>query len=206
MLKPQPDPYKACRPFHIERFGVMGGEGAGIVILERADLARARGAEIHGILRGYGSLSDGYHPSASHPDGRWESRTMEMAIEDADLPGGSDDIDAVIAHGTGTPKGDLAEINALNRLFGGREKRLKVTSIKGHVGHTAGAAGVMGLLAALHSMREGALVPTAGTTEVDPAADFEVVIRKPSPGDYRAIQVNGFGFGGQNASLVVTRS
>lgn len=206
MLSPQPDPYKACRPFNTERFGIMGGEGAGVIVLERADLAKARGAEVYGYLRGYASLSDGYHPSSSNPDGSWESRTMEKAIEDAGLPGGTDDVDALIAHGTGTPLGDIAEIKAINRLFGGREKALKVSSIKGHVGHTAGAAGVMGLMAALHSMQEGALVPTAGTTDIDPAADFEVVIQQPSKGELNTMQVNGFGFGGQNASLVVTRN
>ena len=206
MMAPQSDPYKACRPFNTERFGVMGGEGAGMVILERADLAKARGAKIHGYLKGYATLSDGYHPSSSHPDGSWESRTMEKAIEDAHLPGGAGDVDAIIAHGTGTPLGDIAEIKAINRVFEGRGKDLKVSSIKGHVGHTAGAAGVMGLMAALHSMEEGALVPTAGTTDVDPAAEFEVVIQKPAKGEFNTMQVNGFGFGGQNASLVVTRS
>lgn len=206
MLQPQPDPLKACRPFNRERFGIMGGEGAAVVILERASLARARGATIHGFLRGYASLSDGYHPSSSHPDGRFESRTMEKAIEDAQLIGGTGDIDAIIAHGTGTPKGDIAEIQAINRLFGDRREPLPVCSIKGNVGHTAGAAGVMGLIAALHSMREGALVPTAGTTEVDPAAEFEVVIGKPRPARLETMMVNGFGFGGQNASVVVTRS
>jgi 3-oxoacyl-[acyl-carrier-protein] synthase II len=205
MFQPQPDPLKACRPFHTERFGVMAGEGAGMVILERADLAAARGATIHGYLRGYACLSDAYHPSSSHPDGRWESRTMEMAIGDAGLPGGADDIDALIAHGTGTPVGDTAEIRAINRVFGERATPLRVASIKGHVGHTAGAAGVMGLMAGLHSMKEEALVPTAGTTEVDPEAEFEVVIGQPAPGPIAAVQVNGFGFGGQNASLVVTR-
>ncbi|MDP6706512.1 MAG: beta-ketoacyl-[acyl-carrier-protein] synthase family protein [Alphaproteobacteria bacterium] len=205
MLSPQPDPYKACRPFNTERFGIMGGEGAGIVVLERAELARARGAKIYGYLRGYASLSDGYHPSSSNPDGSWECRTMEMAIQDAGLPNGTDDIDALIAHGTGTPLGDIAEIKAINSLFAGRERPLRVASIKGHVGHTAGAAGVMGLMAGVHSMAEGALVPTAGTTEVDPAAEFEVVIGKPAEGPIDAVQVNGFGFGGQNASLVATR-
>ncbi|MCP4226288.1 MAG: beta-ketoacyl-[acyl-carrier-protein] synthase family protein, partial [Actinomycetia bacterium] len=149
MLSPQPDPFKACRPFNTERFGIMGGEGAGIVVLERAELAEARGAQIHGYVRGYASLSDGYHPSSSNPDGSWESRTMERAIDDAGLPGGADDVDAMIAHGTGTPLGDIAEIKAINRVFGGRQKPLKVTSIKGNVGHTAGAAGVMGILAAV---------------------------------------------------------
>jgi len=205
MLSPQPDPLKACRPFNVERFGVMGGEGAGIVVLERADLARSRAAEIHGRLRGYASLSDGYHPSSSNPDGSWESRTMEMAVEDAALPGGTDDVDALIAHGTGTPLGDIAEIRAINRVYGERREPLRVASIKGHVGHTAGAAGVMGLLAAIHSMKTGALVPTAGTTEVEPEAAFEVVIGKPWKGRIDTMQVNGFGFGGQNASLIVSR-
>ena len=130
---------------------------------------------------------------------------MEKAIEDADLAGGSDDVDALIAHGTGTPLGDIAEINAINAVFGAREQRLKVASIKGNVGHTAGAAGVMGVMAALHSMKESALVPTAGTTDVEPSAEFDVVINQPSPGVLNTMQINGFGFGGQNASLVVTR-
>jgi 3-oxoacyl-[acyl-carrier-protein] synthase II len=207
MYTSQPDPLKACRPFNTERFGIMGGEGAGVVILERADLAKARGAKIHGYVRGYASLSDSYHPSSSHPDGKWETRTMEKAIDDADLPGGPDDVDALIAHGTGTPLGDVAEINAINAVFGDREqdRRLKVASIKGHVGHTAGAAGVMAVMAAVHSMKEGALVPTAGTTDVEPSADFDVVINRPSPGPLSTMQINGFGFGGQNASLVVSR-
>ncbi|MDP6346393.1 MAG: beta-ketoacyl-[acyl-carrier-protein] synthase family protein [Alphaproteobacteria bacterium] len=205
MLSPQPDPYKACRPFNTERFGIMGGEGAGVVILERADLARARGAKIHGYLRGYASLSDGYHPSSSNPDGSWESRTMALAVEDAGLAGGTDDVDALIAHGTGTPVGDIAEIKAINSLYGNREQPLKVASIKGHVGHTAGAAGVMGLMAGIHSMKEGALVPTAGTTDVMPEAEFDIVIGEPSKGAIDTVQVNGFGFGGQNASLIVSR-
>jgi len=206
MYASQPDPLKACRPFNTERFGIMGGEGAGVVILERADLAEARGANILGYVRGYASLSDSYHPSSSYPDGRWETRTMEKAIDDAGLPGGSDDVDALIAHGTGTPVGDVAEINAINTVFGGRDQPLKVSSIKGHVGHTAGAAGVMGVMAALYSMKESALVPTAGTTDVEPSADFDIVIQKPSPGDLKTMQINGFGFGGQNASLVVTKA
>jgi 3-oxoacyl-[acyl-carrier-protein] synthase II len=130
---------------------------------------------------------------------------MQKAIDDAQLPGGKDDIDAIIAHGTGTPKGDIAEIRAINRLFGDREKKLKVSSIKGHVGHTAGAVGLMGVMAALHSMNQKALVPTAGTTDVDAAADFEVVTLKPSPANLETMLVNGFGFGGQNASLVVSK-
>jgi len=129
---------------------------------------------------------------------------MEMALAEAALPGGARDIDAVIAHGTGTRVGDAAEIRAINRVFRGRREPVRVASIKGHVGHTAGAAGVMGLMAALHGMRTGALVPTAGTTAPDPAAEFHVVTREPAAGAIHAAQINGFGFGGQDASLVIT--
>lgn len=201
----QPDPYKACRPFDVNRTGVMGGEGAGIVILERLDRARARGAKVYGRIRGYGSLSDAYHPSSPDPSAKWEIRAMEMAIDDAKLPRGTADIGAVIAHGTGTPVGDTVEIRAINHLFGDRDRPIPVASIKGHVGHTAGAAGVMGLMAALHSIEQRALVPTAGTTDVDPEAKFHVVTRRPAQAEIEHIQVNGFGFGGQNASLVASR-
>ena len=130
---------------------------------------------------------------------------MQMAIDEARLPGGASDVDAVVAHGTGTPVGDTAEIRAINRLFGPRERPVAVASIKGHIGHTAGAAGVMGLMAGLHSMKRHALVPTAGTSDVDPEVEFHVVIREPAPVDIDVLQVNGFGFGGQDASLVVSR-
>ena len=105
MFTPQPDPYKTCRPFNIERFGVMLGEGAGMFVLERADRARKRGATVHGRLRGYATLADGYHPSSPEPEGKWEQRVMELALASAGLPGGADDVDAVVAHGTGTPGG-----------------------------------------------------------------------------------------------------
>ena len=131
---------------------------------------------------------------------------MQMAIDEAGLPRGAGDVDAVVAHGTGTPVGDAVEIRAINTLFGGRQTPLPVASIKGHVGHTAGAAGVMGLMGGLHSMREGAMIPTAGTRNVDPDAEFHVVTRQPAKAEIRTLQVNGFGFGGQDASLVVTQS
>jgi 3-oxoacyl-[acyl-carrier-protein] synthase II len=205
MFKSQPDPYRACLPFDVHRVGIMGGEGAGVVILERADRAAARGAKVYGRIRGYASLSDGTHPTSPEPQGKWERRTMELAIQEAALPNGPAEVDALIAHGTGTPVGDTAEIRAINGLFTDRDEPLAVCSIKGHVGHTAGAAGVMNLMAALHSMRQQALVPTAGTTDVDPEAQFQVVIREPAKRRIDTMQVNGFGFGGQDASLVISR-
>jgi len=209
MFTPQPDPYKTCRPFNKERFGVMLGEGAGMFVLERVERARKRGAVIHGRLRGYATLADGYHPSSPEPEGRWEQKVMEMAVENASLPGGMDDVDAVVAHGTGTPVGDIAELAALNRIYGNRAEPLRVMSPKGNFGHPHGPAGALGLLAGMLGMQEGALLPTAGTHDkrelMDEVGRLHAVINEPAPGKIDVLQVNAFGFGGQNSSLVVTR-
>ena len=209
MFTPQPDPYKTCRPFNVERFGVMLGEGAGMFVLERADRARKRGATIYGYLRGYATLADGYHPSSPEPEGRWEQRVMELAIENAHLPCGTADVDAVVAHGTGTPVGDIAELAALNRIYGARAKPMRVMSPKGNFGHPHGPAGALGLLAGLFSIQQKALMPTAGTyseREIMPEVDrLHAVINAPAEGQIDVLQVNAFGFGGQNSSLVVTR-
>lgn len=209
MFRPQPDPLKTCRPFNVERFGVMLGEGAGIFVLERADRARQRGATIHARLRGYATLADGYHPSSPEPEGRWEQRVMELAIENAGLSRGVDSVDAMVAHGTGTPVGDIAELGALNRIFGTRKVPLRVMSPKGNFGHPHGPAGALGLLAGLFSMKENALMPTAGTYDerelMPEVGKLHAVIKAPAEGRIDTLQVNAFGFGGQNASLVVTR-
>ena len=209
MFTPQPDPYKTCRPFNVERFGVMLGEGAGMFVLERADRARKRSATIYGYLRGYATLADGYHPSSPEPEGRWEQRVMELAIENAHLPCGTADVDAVVAHGTGTPVGDIAELAALNRIYGTRAKAMRVMSPKGNFGHPHGPAGALGLLAGLFSMQQKALMPTAGTydeREIMPEVDnLHAVINAPAEGQIDVLQVNAFGFGGQNSSLIVTR-
>ncbi len=204
MFAQQPDRYKACLPFDVNRTGVMPGEGAGVLILERADLARARGATIHGRIRGYASMADGYHPSSPEPDGKWEQVAMEGALADAALAGGTDAIDALMAHGTGTTIGDTAETRAINRLFAGRETPLPVASVKGHLGHTAGAAGIMSLLGGLASIKANAVIPNAGTREVDPEVEFHAVIGEPAEANVKTVQVNAFGFGGQNASMIVT--
>jgi 3-oxoacyl-[acyl-carrier-protein] synthase II len=196
------DPHMVCRPFDKNRVGIIGGEGAGVFVLERRERAEARGATIHGMLRGYASLSDAYHPSSPDPTGDWEVAAMEQAQRAAGL--GPEQISALVAHGTGTPVGDTAEIRAINRVFADKGAEVAVTSIKGNVGHTAGAAGVMGIMAGLHSMQKGALVPTASTTDLDEEVRFHVPLQKPTPMDIPAFQVNGFGFGGQDASVVIS--
>lgn len=201
---PHPDPaFAACRPFAIDRGSVLPGEGAGAVFLERLDLARARGVRVWARVRGYASLSDAFHVTSPDPAATWHGKAMQMAIAQAGLE--ADGIDAVVAHGTGTRVGDAAEIAAINTVFGTHAERLKVTSIKGHIGHSGGAAGVMSLVAGLASMDQQALVPTANTRDVDPEARFRVVLDQPAPGPMSVVQVNAFGFGGQNASLVVAR-
>jgi 3-oxoacyl-[acyl-carrier-protein] synthase II len=161
------------------------------------------------MLRGYATLADGYHPSSPEPDGKWEQRVMELAIENARMPGGADDINAVVAHGTGTPVGDIAELGALNRIYGDRKAPLPITAPKGNFGHPHGPAGALGMLVGIHSMQQNALMATAGTddpkdlmSEVD---KLRVVINEPSPTKIDAFQVNAFGFGGQNSSMIVSR-
>ncbi len=205
MCAPEPDRDKACRPFDVDRTGMAYGDGAGALFLERADLARARGAKIFGYIRGYASLSDGYHLSSPDPSAKWEIRVMQMAIEAAGLQNGPRDIDVVVAHATGTPVGDIAEIRAINAVFGDHTPKLRVTSLKGHIGHTSGASAVMGLIAGLAGMEHGALVPTGCTRTVEPEARFRIPLKEPALGPINALQVNAFGFGGQNASIVITR-
>ena len=193
----------ACRPFDIRRAGILTSEGSAAFVLERGSLARARGARIHGYLRGYGSLADAHHPSAPEPSGRWEALAMTEALRDARME--STGVGALYAHATGTPKGDTAEIRAINAVHDRRDAPLPVTSVKGQLGHAAAASGGMSLIAALLGMRDGEIVPTAGAVELDPEIAFEVVTGSVRELRVDAVQVNAFGFGGQNASIVVSR-
>jgi 3-oxoacyl-[acyl-carrier-protein] synthase II len=202
MQSPSGDPRRACMPFDRERSGIVTSEGAAAFVLERADLAAKRGARTFGYIRGYGSVADAFHPSAPEPSGRWEAQAMRMALDDAGLPAG--DVDCLYAHATGTPIGDTPEIRAINEVHRDRSKPITVTSIKGHFGHAAAASGGLSLIAALLAMADGKVVHTANTTLLDPEVEFDVVLREPRRMDVAIIQVNAFGFGGQNASIVVS--
>jgi 3-oxoacyl-[acyl-carrier-protein] synthase II len=206
MATPATDRLRAMLPFDANRSGIVTGEGVAFFVLESEAHARARGADVLAWVRGYGSLADGYHPSSPEPSGRWEARAMELAQADAGV--GPADVDVVIAHATGTPKGDSAEIRALNRVFveGAGRDELLVTGLKGNTGHTGASAGAMNVMAGMWAMRHGRLPNVAGTTDLDPEIRFDVVLREPRPVDLDVLQVNAFGFGGQDASLVVTRS
>ena len=199
------DPKRAMIPFDTERSGIVMGEGSGVFILEREEHARSRGANIHGFLRGYASIADASHPSSPEATGRWESRVMEKALADAQIE--PQEVDALIAHATGTPKGDTAEIQAINRVHSeGRESPLPVSSIKGHVGHSGAASGAMAIIAALRGMKDDRFFHTAGTKNVDLNCGFDVVIEKPRDLEVNLLQVNSFGFGGQNASVIISRN
>jgi 3-oxoacyl-[acyl-carrier-protein] synthase II len=203
MGTPQRDARLASLPFDVRRSGIVSGEGAATLVLESEAHARARGATIHGVVGGYASIADSYHPSSPSPEGRWQATVMRKALDRAGVA--PERVDSVIAHATATPKGDLAEINAINAVHGDRVEPLKVTSLKGHIGHTGAASAAMGVIVGMHAMRVGTLPNVGGTTQVEPSARFEVVLTEPTPVDLEVLQVNAFGFGGQNCSLVIRR-
>jgi len=202
MSSGQIDPARAMLPFDVDRVGIVSGEGSAFFVLESADHARSRGARVHGWLRGVASLADAHHPSSPEPNGRWEQLVMEQAQRSAGVDPA--DVDVLVAHATGTPKGDQAEIRAINRAFGSNPD-LVVTGLKGHTGHTGAASGAMNLIAGMAAMAGGELPAIAGTDVVDPEADFDVAVHRTRRVDVRTLQVNSFGFGGQNASVVITK-
>jgi 3-oxoacyl-[acyl-carrier-protein] synthase II len=200
MFPSSSDPRLSCRPFDADRVGIVNGEGACIFVLEAREHAEARGARILASIRGYGSLAEAYHPSSPDPSGTWEAAAMRAAIDESGLHP-----QALIAHATGTPKGDSAEIRAVNAVFGQHASEVLVTSLKGAIGHCAGAAGAFNVAAAVMAMDRSEVVPTVNTTSPDAEAEFQIVVGQPARSDLSAVSVNAFGFGGQNASVVLGR-
>jgi 3-oxoacyl-[acyl-carrier-protein] synthase II len=196
-LSRNPDAALASRPFDVDRDGFVMGDGAAIVILENAEAAAARGARVLGRIRGYGSVADAHHITSPDPSAEYEARAMRDAIERAGVECG-----VVYAHATGTLVGDAAEAKAIDAVYGGAPAT--VTSIKGHLGHGMASAGAMCLVAGILGMRDGRIPPTIGTKHVDPLTRFDLVLERPRERAYDVFQLNAFGFGGQNASLVVS--
>ncbi|WP_428688229.1 beta-ketoacyl-ACP synthase II [Roseibium sp.] len=198
------DPSHASRPFDQDRDGFIMGEGAGILILEDYEHARARGANILVELAGYGTTADAYHVTASSPDGEGGLRAMRQALASAKLSPA--DIGYVNAHSTSTPVGDAAEIAALTTLFEGRGKDLAVSSSKSMFGHLLGAAGAVEAIACVKALVSGLLPPSRNLEAVDEAmARFEMVPGKAIAREVDHILTNGFGFGGVNASAVFSK-
>jgi 3-oxoacyl-[acyl-carrier-protein] synthase II len=201
MITNSTDERRTLTPFDQSRTGIVIGDGSAMFVIESEEHALARGATILAEIAGYASLADGPHPSAPDPNGTWEALVMRKALANAGIE--PEQVDALYAHATGTAKGDTAEIRAINAVHGGRD--LPVTGIKGHTGHTGAASGAMSAVAALETFESGMFPNAFGTDVVDPDADFQVITQKPAHVDADVIQINSFGFGGQNASLVLRR-
>ena len=188
----------ASRPFDVARDGFVRGEGAGFLVLEDWERAVARGAHIYGEVAGYGRNSDAYHVTAPSPGGEGAAHCMRLALADAGLE--PSDIGHVNAHGTSTELNDAAEAEAVIKVFG--EHSLPVTSAKGVIGHLIAAAGAVEAVASMLSMRDGVVPPTANHERTELAID--VVTGEPRKLAAAPVVSNSFGFGGHNASLVLT--
>jgi 3-oxoacyl-[acyl-carrier-protein] synthase II len=196
------EPERACRPFSVDRDGFVSGEGAGALILETEEHARARGAKLYAEVLGGRLTADAYHITAPDPDGDGAARALAGALKNARLR--PEDIDVVFAHGTGTMLNDAGEAKALKRVFGEHVYNMKVTSIKSMIGHGLGAAGAQSAVAAVMCLREGRVPPTINYTP-DPEIDIPIVGNQAQVMDARYAIVNAFGFGGQNVVAVLGR-
>ena len=189
------------RPFDVGRDGFVMGEGAGILILEEWEHAKARGATIYAEVLGAASTADAHHITAPDPSGHGAIRCMELALKDAGVT--ASEVSHINAHGTSTPLNDLAESVAVRKVFG--DNAPPVTSIKGHLGHSLAAAGALEGVASVLTLVNQLIPPTAGTTKVDPDVGLDVVIGEPRRADVEVVLSNSFGFGGHNGSVVFRR-
>jgi 3-oxoacyl-[acyl-carrier-protein] synthase II len=196
-------PGKASRPFDKNRDGFVAAEGAGIIVLESLEHALARGARIHAEILGFGSTSDAYHVTAPDPEARAPAMAMQLAIKDANLTPA--DIDYINAHGTSTTLNDPMETLAIKHVFGERAYQVPISSNKSMLGHLIAAAGVVEAIAAVQTIETGIIPPTINLETPDPACDLDYVPNEARRAPVRFVLSNSFGFGGQNACLVVGR-
>ncbi len=196
-------PKRAITPFDASRDGTVVGEGAGVVVLESLEHAQARGARILAEVKGYSLTSDAYHISSPREDGSGAARAMSGALKDAGLE--PRQVDYIGAHGTGTPINDPIETQAIKLVLGEAAYDVAISSIKSMVGHTLGAAGALSAIAAVKAMQEGFIPPTINLDNPDPACDLDYVPNVPRQAEVNVALVNGFGFGGQNASVVLQK-
>ncbi len=196
-------PQAASRPWDQDRDGFVMGEGAGIVVLEEYDHAKARGATIYGELLGYGLSGDAYHITAPAQDGDGGYRSMKMALEKSGL--NIDQVDYVNAHGTSTPLGDAIELGAVKRLFGDAAYQLSMSSTKSAIGHLLGAAGSVEAIFSLLALRDQVCPPTLNLDNPSEECDLDLVPHQAKERDIDYVLSNAFGFGGTNSSLVFGR-
>lgn len=196
------DPARASRPFDANRDGFLIGEGAGTLILEEYEHALARGAKIYAEIAGAAMTADAYHLTATHPEGEGAYHGMKLALEDAGLQ--PKDVDYLNAHATSTPVGDLSEINAINRLFGGAPANLHISATKSMTGHLLGAAGAIEAIASIMAIQHSVIPPTINLEDPDPAipAHLNIVKNTALEKNVDVAISNTFGFGGHNGIVV----
>ncbi|MGJ8695651.1 MAG: beta-ketoacyl-ACP synthase II [Verrucomicrobiaceae bacterium] len=198
------DPTAASRPFDVGRDGFVMGEGAGVLVIEELEHAKKRGANILAELTGYGLSADAYHLTSPHPEGAGAARCMDMALKHAKL--NPEDVQYVNAHGTSTPQGDVCESKAIQKSFGSWAKEgLVVSSTKSMTGHLLGAAGGVEILACLMALRDGVIPPTINLEDQDPACELDYCANTAREVEVTSALSNSFGFGGHNASLLVSK-
>jgi len=196
-------PEKGSRPYDTDRDGFVMGEGAGIVILEELEHARARGATIYAEIAGYGMSGDAYHVTAPAPDGDGAFRCMQAALKRAGLQ--AHEVDYINAHGTSTPLGDEIELRAVERLMGNRAEGLSMSSTKSSVGHLLGAAGAVEAIFSILAMRDNTCPPTLNLDNPSVETQVDLVPKQARKKEINTVLSNSFGFGGTNASLVMRR-
>jgi 3-oxoacyl-[acyl-carrier-protein] synthase II len=198
-------PETASRPFDLDRDGFVLGEGAGCIILEDLQHAKARGAKIYAEIVGGGMSADAYHITAPHPEGLGALNVMRMALADAQMS--PDMIDYINVHGTSTPLGDISETKAIMSVFGENAFKLNISSTKSMTGHLLGAAGAIESIASILAITDSTIPPTINHFTDDPQFDSRLnfTFNKPQKREVRAALSNTFGFGGHNASVIFTK-
>ena len=197
-------PQTASRPFSASRDGFVLGEGSGALILEEYEHAKARGAHIYAELVGIGLTADAYHLTASDPEGVGAKNAMQLAINEAGIS--LEQVDYINTHGTSTPIGDIAEVKAIQSLFGEHAYNINITSSKSMTGHILGGTGAVEAIISILSMQHGIVTPTINHEEGDddPNIDYKLnfTFNQAQPRDIRYAMSNNFGFGGHNACLL----
>ncbi|MBB1548567.1 MAG: beta-ketoacyl-ACP synthase II [Clostridiales bacterium] len=194
---------RASIPFDAERSGFVMGEGAGAIILEELEHAKARGAKIYAELIGYGSTTDAYHITSPSPDGEGGANAMKRALRNANIK--PEEVDYINAHGTSTHLNDAIETKAIKATFGEHAKKLMVSSTKGNTGHLLGGAGVLEAIISVKAINDSLVPPTINYKVKDEECDLDIVPNEPRKADIKVAMSNSLGFGGHNATIIVRK-
>ena len=194
---------RASIPFDAERSGFVMGEGAGAIILEELEHAKARGAKIYAELIGYGSTADAYHITSPSPDGEGGANAMKRALKNANIK--PEEVDYINAHGTSTHLNDATETKAIKTAFGEHAKKLMVSSTKGNTGHLLGGAGVLEAIISVKAINDSLVPPTINYKVKDEECDLDIVPNEPRKADIKVAMSNSLGFGGHNATIILRK-